>query len=192
MSSSMASYTKSSGARIPDVSSAQEFPDLAPSTKQLDLTPRPPMAPTPLAHIFPPKSKPTKKSIAKPMLDPLPRPTLASTPAEPPTVSRPSRCTDTHCPVAGYHHHKIYTCGDRNLPVYVKELIGRAEKARACGANHAFNEPQKKLDRFFYMHSGFFHLPPEGMGEDREMVYGPFETSGARNGWQSYLLTERT
>ena len=94
--------------------------------------------------------------------------------------------------MAGYHHRKIYTCGDGNLPVYVKELIGRAEKARACGVNYGFNEAQKKLDRFFYMHSGFFYLPPVGMGEDREMVYGPFETSGARNGWQSYLFMERT
>ena len=94
--------------------------------------------------------------------------------------------------MTGYHHKKIYTCGDDSLPTYVKDLTGRADRVWAYGAKHEFNKPQQKLDRFFYMHSGFFYLPLVGMGEDREMVYGPFETSGAMNGWQSYLLEETT
>lgn len=188
MLSSTGTNTKPSVCSAPDVSSDQEFPGLAPPTTQLDLKPRAPMKPTPLAHIFGPKSKPASKQIALPA----PKTTVTPVPMVSPVVRepRPSRCMNPRCPITGYHLSKIYTCGDQNLPSYVKELEGRADKAKANGVKNEFNEAQKKLDRFFFWHSGFPNWSFERLGQ--QLVYGPFETSGLMKGWETYLFKERT
>ncbi|KAG7007392.1 hypothetical protein G7Y79_00010g028930 [Physcia stellaris] len=200
MLSSTGTSTKSSLRSAPDMSSEQEFPGLAPSTSQLDLKPRAPMKPTPLAHIFGPKSKSASKQIAPPAPKPIATPVRTVSPVVP-REPRPSRCTNPCCPVTGYHLTKVYTCGDQNLPSYVKELEGRADRAKANGVKNAFNEAQKKLDRFFFWHSGSANWSFERM--EQQLVHGPFETSGLIQGcpfetsgliqgWKTYLFEERT
>ena len=146
MLSSKVSFPESGQATAPDIASATEFPSLAPSPKKLDLTPRPPMAPCPLANYPAPKPRnlPARKTPVQTrvQIEPLPKAT-----------PRPARCVNTWCPVTGYHLAKIYTPADKDLPKYVNELMGRAEKAESRGVKHENNECQKKLDRFFNLHS---------------------------------------